>query len=405
MKPPTHDNWIERWKRYYDSKSFVLAGQPLYDRATVEIVYYMLLHFWGADFFVFDFLQKMKRNELHFVQSLVYRPSVAGFYRLYEVCILLQYAFEHNKEQYKILTGYKNQSEKLRDTLCEVLLEYSFKQAGFEYVANPVRGGQVLEGYCTLEGEQFLVECKNKYSMNKDEFKVICYVTGRLMEYGQKMTVPNLGVGYITFLHKGITENDTYNVMGQLINYLSTNDKLHIGGVIEDTHVRVEMKGGTEANYVEYDAKTIRTNLDFNIKHTYELDHKQNLIFNMHVGHASSAKREILADKLKKAIQKARNQHKKETARGRIIFMVNEFLLDFRPPLLVDCSAFIPDVGKYLASKTTDDIVVLLDRRFNLATTFIQPHIIGADHLQPYKKKLAAIDFSVRRLLYPRMPF
>jgi hypothetical protein len=403
---PTHDKWLERWKRYYDSLSSPLVGKQHYDRQTVDIVYFMLLEFWGSDFFEFDFLQNMKKNTLHFIQSLVYRPSVPGFYRLYEVCILLQYAHDYNKEQYKILTACKYQSEKMRDTLCEVLLEYSFRQAGIEYAANPIRGRQTLEGYCKLNGEGFLVECKNKYSMNKDEFKIICYVSGRLMEFGQQPPpFPLLGVGYISFKHKDIIETDTYNVFKKLIDYLSTNSQVHIGGVIEDDHVRIEMKSGTDENFAEYDSGGIQANLKFYIKPTHEVDDKGNFIVRFHVDHSSSAKRSDLSEKLKTTIRKARSQHKEETARGRIIVVVNEFLLDFRPPLLVDCSAFAPDVSSYLASKSTDDIVILLDRRFNLLNTFIQPHILGKDHLLLFKKLLAPIDYSCRKLLYPRMPF
>ena len=193
--------------------------------------------------------------------------------------------------------------------------------------------------------------------------------------------------------------------MGQLIRYLATNDKIQIGGVFEDRHLRVELKDGAKENYEEYNSGKIQADVDFFFKHTWELDEKQNLIYNMHVGHKSSAGRGKLADRLKRTIKKAREQHRDDAGGGRIICIFNEFMNDFRPPLLVDSASFVPDVSKFLATKTTDDIVILIDRRFNMNRVFIQPHIMGNDHLLPYKKALWPIDYSIRPRLYGKVPF
>jgi hypothetical protein len=125
----------------------------------------------------------------------------------------------------------------------------------------------------------------------------------------------------------------------------------------------------------------------------------------MHVGHRSSARRKDLVDRLTRTLKKARDQHKHDTLRGRIFCIFNEFLNDFQPPLLADSEGFVKDVSQYLASKTTDDIVILIDRRFNLPETFIKPHIMGHDHLQSYKMALWPIDYSIKRYLYGKVPF
>jgi len=401
----TRGNWMVRWKRHYDDLSSPYAIRRYYDRAVVETTYNIIMAFWGNDFFEFDFLEKMRTNELHFVQALVFRPSVSAFYRLAEVSFLLDYADRFNKEQYRLLTANKHDSEKVKDILCEVLLQYAFREAGIPYEANPMRGGQVLEGYCTLNGERFLVESKNKYSMKSDDFQVICYVTARLMEFGRDMQTPNLGVGYIYFKHDNITEKDTHKMMAQLIEYLGDSSKVHLGGVFEDEHLRVVMKAGTAENYYEYHVGKKDADVDFFFKNTYELNEKQNLIFNMHVGHRNSARKKDLVDRLMRTLKKARDQHKSDTSRGRIFCIFNEFLNDFQPPLLVDSEEFVKDVSQYLASKTTDDIVILIDRRFNLSETFIKPHIMGHDHLLPYKRALWPIDYSIRRYLYGKVPF
>jgi hypothetical protein len=116
-----------RWKRHYDDLSSPYAIRRYYDRAVVETTYNIIMSFWGNDFFEFDFLENMRTNELHFVQALVFRPSVPTFYRLAEVSFLLDYADRFNKEQYKLLTANKHDSEKVKDILCEVLLEYAFR--------------------------------------------------------------------------------------------------------------------------------------------------------------------------------------------------------------------------------------------------------------------------------------
>lgn len=396
---PTRDNWLERWKRYFDSLSSDLALKKYYNRDIVDITYNMLLNFWGKDFFEFDVIEAIQKNELHFIQSLVFRPTDASFYRLVEACLMIEFAYVQSPEQYKRLLSFKDRSESVKDTLCELLVEYSFKEAGIEYTANAKRGAQTLEGYGQLNGEQILVECKNKYSMNQSEFKVICYITARLMAIGNKMTNQNLGVGYIYFKNRSITEHQTYKVIKEIEHYLLHNTKIHLFGEFEDENLRVELKPGTKDNYHEFDNGVIQSNLNFSVKHTYQFDSKDNLIYNMHVGHRSSARRSELTKRLKRTLDNARTQHKSDSSRIRVFCIFNEFLNDFRPPLLVDSADFIPDVAKYLSSKNTDDIVILIDRRFNSKEAFIQTHIIGNDHLVEFKKSLSTIDFSIRNLL------
>jgi hypothetical protein len=392
----TRDNWLARWKRHYNDLSSDFAPRKYYSRRAVDFTHMILLQFWGADFFEFDFIELFKKNQLHFIQSLVFRPNDASFYRLVEACFIIDYAHTYSPEQYQRLESFKWQSEKVRDILCELLIEYAFREAGLKYDASPKRGNQLLEGYCELNSERFLVECKNKYSMNKDEFKVICFLTARLLEIGRKFTTANLGVGYVFFKDKKLTENQTHHLIGELERYLLKSQSGKLDGTFEDEYMRIELKPGTPDNYKEFDNGTIPSNLYFSMKHTYQFDQNDNLVFNMHVGHRSSAKKDELSRRLIRTIDDARKQHKDDPSKVRVFCIFNEFLNDFRPPLLINSADFVPDVSKYLGTKKTDDIVILIDRGFNLETAFIQPHVMGHDHLIEYKKALSKVDFSIR---------
>lgn len=170
---------LSRWKRHFDDLSSEFSLIKILDRTIVDYIHFVLLDFWGSDFFKIDFIHVVLENELHFVQSLVYNLDRGSFYKALEVAFLVDYARTNNNHQFKRLQSLKFRSESTRDIFCELLIEYSFNEAGLNYEANAIRGNQILEGYCTVSGHKFLVECKNKYSISRKEMRVISSSTAR----------------------------------------------------------------------------------------------------------------------------------------------------------------------------------------------------------------------------------
>lgn len=389
-------NILEHWKRHFDALSSPLAIRPTLERKWVNYIPSMLLNIWEDDFFYLDIFEAIEKNQLHFIHSLIYKFDKASFYRALEVCLLIDYAKSRNPEQYEKLKSVKGMTERVRDVLCELLVEFAFLEAGFSYEAGPRRGRQILEGYAMVKNEQFLVECKNKYSMSEERFNVIRYFTARLSNIFKTIQPRLECVGCMEINQNRFYTQDLHKPIKRLEQFFSNPGSYHPQITIEENGVTIVIHPGTRENLLKFDQGELKADVRFAIRNTFELDPKANIIFRLQISHSQRSSRKKLSQKLLKTVKEAREQHLEEGCFGRIFCIFNEFYNDLRPPLLVNTENFVPDVENYLKDRSASDIVILVDRSFNLGLPKIQFFVIGHKSLSQYKDELAKkLDFSI----------
>ncbi len=385
-------NILENWKRHFYDVSSDFNINKKVNRNLVDFIYTKLNDFWGNDFFETNLLDAVHANKVYFLQPMLGQPSLSSFYYLLEVAMMIDFASDKHPDLYKSLNEVKFLPEKSKDILFEIYIALFFYMNKVTYQTNILTGNQPRDGYCTLNGKKYLVECKKRYSIIQKEISLRKYLISEIMKIAKSITYGLECIGVLTIKTSVSNRQMFLPILKAFKNYIVNRTEYSPVFLVEDDFIRMELKPYNDSNRIELENNLIPHTIYFTITNLNKI--KEDIPqFRVQVTFKAVANHRKVAKKLIESIKSARKQHKDSKTLPRIFFIDNEFLNDFSSPLLHNIKVYEDYLQKYVSEKNTNDLVVLLYRDFTGKTPSIKASIICKQELLEVKSTLEKMQY------------
>jgi hypothetical protein len=384
-------NILENWYAHYHTLSSDLNPKPTYRRDLVEFIYARFKDFWGPEFFQTTLFDALDQDGDYFLFSMLRTASFASFYFLTEIAVLLTFAASEQPTLLESLYSVRFMSDKSKECFFEIYVAFIFKRNNIPYSANIDENGAQKDGFADINGKQFLVECKKKYSVIADELSIRKFLMKEIIKILTNIPYGFEAIGVVNITAEKYNRALFTPLLKRLKNYLATRMDYHPKQLISDDNIRFELIESNDANKIALANHLMENTLYFTIHNLYKIDQGKPL-FRVHLYCKAKAPGIAVANKLVNVLKKARKQQSGEQC-GRIFILDNEYLNDFVSPLLHFTESYIKTVVDYLSKKRSDDIVVLLTRDFTCNTPDIKATVIGKDELQDIVNALRGLSY------------
>jgi len=334
------ENLLTAWKRECDVLSSPVNVRPVLDRRIVELIYGTLEGFFGLRYFepaaVGTPLEKV--NWLH--SLLTNHKSMGCFMAVADIARLLLYAGQLGEAFVQRLTELKKNPDNLRSYFFELYTYRLLDKAGVPNIKKPTVNGQELEGVCTLQGKEYLFECRKLYLPGAEQLDVRMTVQTELLKQLQdyrNAKMPSTGIIFTIQLSNPSDSKNKF-VFSQKIAaffkgaksrrnpvslpYEQVDDygTLRVTDYSLDRAMEVQQVDNHDVYCILYPAASVVPG--------------QPIHHRVGAGVSHYVSQDKIMEKLIDALREKRRQHKVSAYTGKIYFFDNEVLPEFRMALL-----------------------------------------------------------------------
>jgi hypothetical protein len=204
--------WHQKASLAFASRFLIV---PRFEQQKIDFIRDTFLRSFPARYFQIKIGQDIATSKINWIKSLLLVPTqLSAVKALYEISLQLNYC-KSEPALWEEFTKLQTNPINLRSFFFEVFVYKTFDDAHIPTIKKPVAGGQALEGYCTLNGKDYLFECKLPYLPSLEELFLVQRLMNDFYQFGARKSPLN---GYIASIYLQRPLSDKHRVeLGQKI--------------------------------------------------------------------------------------------------------------------------------------------------------------------------------------------
>ncbi len=358
------ENFLERWKKecYFLSSEFNYKNTFNLKRSDVDSTYAELKEYFGLEYF----MPSTVRNWLHTLLINYHKP--ACILLVFEISNLLDYAKTLSGPIQRKLKSLRNNPKQFRDMLFEIFTYRLLDANKIPNIKKPFEGKKELEGTCTINGKEYLFECKKLYSPDSDLLETIAFALDLLF---LQLHTLNKGFGFI-----GTIRFENPNSLSNKKN-VESKIKAFINEFNSQTWIKtIEYEDNSEnisLNVIDYSQLA---NLELEKDHeNYHITFRYvppssptpgiPVQYGVILGASFGMPQWKIYRKFFNAIQDKRKQHQNSKYQNKIYFIDSEFIPDLSLPIFQSDSMVVEEeISNFVKSMSEEEIVCIIRREY-----------------------------------------
>jgi len=364
--------------------------QPLIEKGKLDFIRDTLMTEFDGDYFQLQPCQEIASDEIHWIKSLLMVPErLSAVKALYELALQLRYC-QRFPSLYKEFKRVRPNLRNLRSFFFELFIDKTLDEAGIPTEKMKKVGRQVMEGFCTLNGKEFLFECKLPYIPGLEELFLVQRLMKDFHEQGSKK-VPLNGYSAALYIERPMTAAHREALGRQItkfyqglpsgvpaqIDYLDPGPPGRLEAKTFSPEVLAVLGKEDKADVMYYLEPTGEVTPDGVVQMKGKVSGKFNVLVDK------------LYQKLASILLAEREQHPPEKFPLKIVFLGSESFPEFQFGIFQDESMF--DLDRVLALCNTlklGCIVCFVRKYYQLGEPYVKADVIGPMELAEEAQQL-----------------
>lgn len=372
-----NDNLLENWKKecYVISSEFNIQKIEL-RRKDVDGIYTVLKNYFGLEYFDREPLSidnLSNKNSLH--SLLVNFKNPASFPALFEFANLILYLNKSPKPIQFLLKSTINDHRLFRDLLFEVYIHRLLECNNIPVERTVKENKQLLDGTCTINGVNYLIECKKEKLPNLLFLKTLMRIS-EVLYVELKNRKKGFGlIGTIKIRNK-TSSNNIKNFTEKIHHFFQRAEAENFRTIDYhqvDDDGEVHFIDFNNENLLKVEPETEKYDLFFKIVPPVTIIPNELNRYSVQVNFNFSVKEEYISDKLVKTVKRKINQHKNSSYTNKIYFIDNESLIDIETLMPIPLTLINKDtLQNIFKTLRANEVVCFIIRDYRQ----IQPSIV-----------------------------
>lgn len=340
--------------------------------------------------------REISSSKINWVKSLLLVPDrYSAVMALYEIALQIRYSKSFPVLWEEFLRLRKNPIN-LRSFLFELFVYKTFDSSMINTVKKPVMGQQELEGYCTLNGKEFLFECKLPYIPGLDELFDVQRLMLDFFKQGSNKVPLN---GYIAavFFQRPFKDAHRKELGQKISNFykgLPHGVDVEIDYVDPGKTGRLEVKTYTKKRLDEMKRQD-KADVLFYLTPTGEINNNGAVKMEGKLVGRFNILRDEVYEKLEDILKKEKKQHPPEVFPRKILFIGSESFPEFQFGLFQIDNMFDLNRVVELCNKLKLECIVCFVRKYYQDDhPFIKVDVIAPPELMAEAQLIKHIFYS-----------
>ncbi|MBO3270458.1 hypothetical protein [Hymenobacter defluvii] len=360
----TSINTLEEWHKNALSISSPYLIKAIVSREKISFIYNELKNGFGEKFFRLKIgIDTPLDKTIWINQLLANKNHLGSIGALYHIALLIQYANTLEANIINDIKRLKNNPRNLRTFFYELFIFNILDRSNIPNQKKIVIGDQEIEGICTINGKQFLFECRKVFMPRIEDLDIkkrlmeVFYLKSKTMNKGIgiicgiRMTRPIISSYRQSFEEKISTFFENFNKSDGFnkINYVIEDETGLFNAINYDEASLIEAKGLKKYDVLFYLSPT---------------GNKGNMV---HLVGGTQGVFEVtqtaLYKKLENILKEKKKQHKNSIYKHKIIFIDTEIFPGLELDLFQTETSFDEEMLKNVYNKVCRDTILIITRR------------------------------------------